>query len=428
MYLGQNKLTVIPHQVFELAGLQELDLSSNQLQTLPQLDINLRNLLWINIDNNPDMRCPAFPVEITNGADGRYIAEFLRKRSYQDIIEGNLGSKLFRRMHFQRAARFCKQVEQSELVIALAEQLDHLYDRTDRATTLSRYMNSGYRVADGWRCKVKDLSTDITDDYFMTISDTGLELTEPHLVRDDDTFVYPLMEETDVTEKDEHTLLVALSNVLQIEIDTSPAPATSLMVQLQYTLSKQFLAYRAKTYLTEYNCMVEKFEQAFVAINGLVESKTAAIGALIDLSGLVDSKLPKGQVFLDHSARAQEICDGEHFVVVQLPGGQEAPPGGVTPGRGVIGITAAEAACMHVADDRLRQELDFQADSLKADVRELTGTVRTARARLEEEHRDLLVCIKSDMLAVATTMVDLMLQVRGVDYRTMHDIAHKAGA
>jgi hypothetical protein len=275
---------------------------------------------------------------------------------------------------------------------------------------------------------VKDLCTDITDDYFMTISDTGLELTEPHLVRDDDTFVYPLMEETDVTEKDEHTLLVALSNVLQIEIDTSPAPATSLMVQLQYTLSKQFLAYRAKTYLAEYNCMVENFKEAFDKITELVESKKAAIGALMSLHGLVDSKLAKGKVFKDHLASAQDICDGQRFVVVQLPGGEEAPPAGVIPGSGVVDITTAETACTHVADDGLRQELEFQAESLKADVRQLMDTMRTARARLQEEHRDLLVAIKSDMLAVATTLVDLMLQVRGVDYRTMHDMAHKAGA
>ena len=83
---------------------------------------------------------------------------------------------------------------------------------------------------------------------------------------------------------------------------------------------------------------------------------------------------------------------------------------------------------MHVADERLLQELQFQADSLNDDVRQLTGTMQTARTRLEEEHRDLLVCIKSDMLAVATTLVDFMLQVRGVDYRTMHDMTHKAGA
>ena len=138
-----------------------------------------------------------------------------------------------------------------------------------------------------------------------------------------------------------------------------------------------------------------------------------------------ESKLPKGQVFRDHLARAQEICDGENSVVVQLPG--EASLAGVSPGRGLINITAANTACMHVADDRLRQELEFQADSLKADVRQLMDNVRTARARLEEEYRDLRVCIKSDMLAVATTMVDFMLQVRGVDYRTTHDMAHKAG-
>ena len=425
LYVGQNQLTSVPHQVFELAGLQELDLSNNKLQMLPQHDLNLRNLLWISIDGNPDLRCPTFPPEITDGADGRYIADFLRKRSYQDLVGGNLGSKLFGRMHFQRAARFCKQVEQSDLVAALAEQLDHLYDSTDRATNLSRYTNSEYRVADGWRCQVKDLSTGIADDYFMTISDTGIELTSPHLVRDDDTFIYSLMEETDVTEKDEHTLLVVLSNILAIEIDTAPAPATSLMVQLQYTLSKQFLAYRAKTYLAEYTCMVEKFKQAFVAINELVDSKTAAIGALIDLCGLVDSKLPKGQAFSDHAARAEQICDGQHYVVVQLPGGIESSPDGVS---NIVSVTLAEAACMHVADERLLQELQFQADSLKDDVRQLTGTMQTARTRLEEEHRDLLVCIKSDMLAVATTLVDFMLQVRGVDYRTMHDMTHKAGA
>ena len=63
--------------------------------------------------------------------------------------------------------------------------------------------------------------------------------------------------------------------------------------------------------------MVEKFKQAFVAINELVDSKTAAIGALIDLCGLVDLKLPKGQAFSDHAARAEQICDGQHYVVVQ---------------------------------------------------------------------------------------------------------------
>jgi Leucine-rich repeat (LRR) protein len=426
LYLGQNKLPNVPHQVFELAGLQELDLCNNQLHTLPQHDIDLRNLLWLGVSGNPDLQCPAFPSEILNAADGRLIADYLRKRSYHDLIGGNLGSRLFERMHFQRAARFCKQVEQSELAAVVAEQLDRLYDSADKATTLSRYTNSEYRVADGWRCKVKDLDTEIEMDYFMTISDTGIELKEPHLVRDDDTFVYPLMEETDVTEKDEHTLLVVLSDYHQIEIDTAPAPATSLMVQLQYTLSKQFLAYRAKTYLAEYICMMEKFEKAFVLINELIDSKTEAIGALVDLCGLVESKLPKGEAFRQHETRAQEMCGGEHFVVVQMPGtGQESAPPGV---RNVISVSAAESACKNIADDSLKNELACQAKSLKEDVQQLTTTMQTARLRLEEEHRDLMLCIHSDKLAVATTLADLMLQVRGVDYRTIHDVAHKAGA
>lgn len=425
LYIGQNQLSLVPHQAFELAGLQELDLSHNNLRTLPQIAIDLRNLLWIGIDGNPDLRCPAFPPEITTGADGRFIAEFLRKRSYHDMVAGNLGSKLFGRMHFQRAARFFKKVEESDLVAALAEQLDRLYDRTDRATTLSRYTNSEYLVADGWRCRVKDLDTDIADDYFMTISDTGIELQVPHMVRDDDKYSFPLMEETDVTEKDEHTLLVVLSNYLAIEIDTAPAPATSLMVQLQYTLSKQFLAYRAKTYFTEYTCMVDNFKKAFVAINQLADAKRAATGALIDLCGLVDSKLPGDQVFSDHLATAQQIRDGEQFVVVRMPGGQDLAPTGI---RNVLNIAAADSACMHVADARLRQELEIEVQGLNDDLQQLTDIMETARMRLEEEHRALLLCITTDTLAAATTIIDLMLQVRDVDSKPTDDVTHKAGA
>ena len=424
LYVGQNQLTSIPHQIFQLVGLQELDLRNNKLHFLPQDEFELRGLLWLGLEGNPDLRCPSFPPEIISGRDGRIVADFFRKKSYQDLISGNMGSKLFRRMHFQRAARFCEQVEQSELVADLAEQMESWIDSADKATTLSRYTNSEYRVADGWRCKVTDLSTNVGDDYFMTISDTGIELKEPHLIRDDSVFIYPLQEETDVTQKDETTLLVCLSDYLSIEIDTSPAPATSLMVQLQYTMSKQFLAYRAKTYLADYAVMAEKFERQFATILGLIQSKKAAVGALMSLSGLVDSKLPKGAAFTQHLTTVQQICSGEHFVVVKSGGTELAPPGAGN----VINIQAAETACMHIADDGLRQELDSQAQALTVDVQQLTGTVDVMQRTLSAEHRDLLWCIQTDTMAVSTTLVDFLLQVRGVDYRTLHDPAQKAGA
>lgn len=447
LYVGQNQLTSIPHQVFQLVGLQELDLRNNKLHSLPQHDYELRGLLWLGLEGNPDLRCPSFPPEIVSGRDGRVVADFCRKKSYQDLISGNIGSKLFRRMHFQRAARFCEEVEKSELVADLAEQVESWIDSADKATTLSRYTNSEYRVADGWRCKVTDLSTGVGDDYFMTISDTGIELKEPHLIRDDTVFIYPLQEETDVTQKDETTLLVCLSDYLSIEIDTSPAPgkhhhnphnhnqnlisretsdrklvctATSLMVQLQYTMSKQFLAYRAKTYLADYAVMTERFERQISTIIGLIQSKTAAMGALLSLSGLVESKLPKGAAFQTHLTTAQQICSGEHFVVVNSGGTESAPPGVGN----VINIQAAETACMHIADDGLRQELDSLAEALKFDAQQLTSTVDVMQRTLSLEHRDLLWCIHTDTMAVSTTLVDFLLQVRGVDYRTMHDPIH----
>ena len=124
LYVGQNQLTSIPHQVFQLVGLQELDLRNNKLHSLPQHDYELRGLLWLGLEGNPDLRCPSFPPEIVSGRDGRVVADFCRKKSYQDLISGNIGSKLFRRMHFQRAARFCEEVEKSELVADLAEQVE----------------------------------------------------------------------------------------------------------------------------------------------------------------------------------------------------------------------------------------------------------------------------------------------------------------
>ena len=40
--------------------------------------------------------------------------------------------------------------------------------------------------------------TGVAEKYYMTISDTAIELREPNLIRDDTVYVYLLLEETDV--------------------------------------------------------------------------------------------------------------------------------------------------------------------------------------------------------------------------------------
>ena len=48
--------------------------------------------------------------------------------------------------------------------------------------------------------------------------------------------MYPLLEDTDVLEVDETTLLVTLSVSHTIHVSTAPSPASSLLNQLQFTL------------------------------------------------------------------------------------------------------------------------------------------------------------------------------------------------
>ena len=261
----------VPRQVFELVGLQELDLRNNQLRQLPHganCLWGLRSLLWVGLDGNPDLRVHSEGWEPSFFQDGRAAADFCRRKSYQDLIAGNLGSRLFKKIRFRRAEKVCQNLEKSEIASVTAERVDDLIKRADKVTVsrLSRYLTAEYRVADGWPCQVTNLETGVAEKYYMTISDTAIELREPNLIRDDTVYVYLLLEETDVTEIDETTLLVVLSSWHSIEVSTAPAPASSLMVQLQHTLSKQFLAYRAKSYLADYSRVVEKYAAQVVEV------------------------------------------------------------------------------------------------------------------------------------------------------------------
>ena len=419
----------VPRQVFELVGLQELDLRNNQLRQLPHGATclwGLRSLLWVGLDGNPDLRVHSEGWEPSFFQDGRAATDFCRRKSYQDLIAGNLGSRLFKKIRFRRAEKVCQNLEKSEIASVTAERVDDLIKRADKVTVsrLSRYLTAEYRVADGWPCKVTNLETGVEDSYYMTISDTAIELREPNLIRDDTVYVYLLLEETDVTEIDETTLLVVLSSWHSIEVSTAPAPASSLMVQLQHTLSKQFLAYRAKSYLADYSRVVEKYAAQVVEVEELTQAKRAAVGQLVDLGALVESKLPKGDAFDHHAQMALELSEGARQVVVSKPGqaAGEAPRGSGT----LLDINRADIAASVVGDKGLLDELQCQAETLKQDALHLQTSIDTARRRLEAEHGDLMGCIQTDMMAGSSTLCYSMLEASGVSADDA--IANKAGA
>ena len=52
----------------------------------------------------------------------------------------------------------------------------------------------------------------------------------------------------------------------------------------------------------------------------LTQAKRAAVGQLVDLSALVESKLPKGDAFDHHAQMARELSEGARQVVVSKPG------------------------------------------------------------------------------------------------------------
>ena len=60
--------------MFELVGLQELDLRNNQLRQLPHganCLWGLRSLLWVGLDGNPDLRVHSEGWEPSFFQDGR---------------------------------------------------------------------------------------------------------------------------------------------------------------------------------------------------------------------------------------------------------------------------------------------------------------------------------------------------------------------
>ena len=154
------------------------------------------------------------------------------------------------------------------------------------------------------------------------------------------------------------------------------------------------------------------------------QAKRAAVGQLVDLSALVESKLPKGDAFDHHAQMARELSEGARQVVVSKPGqaAGEAPRGSGT----LLDINRADIAASVVGDQGLLDELQCQAETLKQDALHLQTSIDTARRRLEAEHGDLMGCIQTDMMAGSSTLCYSMLEASGVSADDA--IANKAGA
>ena len=240
--------------------------------------------------------------------------------------------------------------------------------------------------------------------------------------------MYPLLEDTDVLEVDETTLLVTLSVSHTIHVSTAPSPASSLLNQLQFTLSKLWGSYRVKAYWADYQRAYEGFTGHVAQLQHCKHRTQASFAAMEELMSQVSAarrlrqqvedvasgtgeggggaaaaaaarRWTDGQESSDQYrlALAAKMSAGEQHVAVLIPGSAEAPRGG----EDVLSIALADEAAATLADNRLIDELEASASVLQNNLAELERCIAAGHEHVHRVYQDVIWAIQADSLKVS---------------------------